>query len=83
MSHSTTLHNPQALPRRANLPLPLYNPILNRRRCARCGRTDAWRRWVWDSNPGGWYCCSPIEAIRRPGEMMHICSTLCGLGGAA
>ena len=62
---------------------PLYNPIAHHRRCAICGQSDGWRRWVWDSNPGGWYCCSPIEAIRRPAEMTHVCSTLCGLGGAA
>ena len=83
MSNSTPLHNPPHAPHQANLPPATYNPIADHRRCAICGQSDGWRCWVWDSNPGGWYCYSPIEAIRRPGEIAHIWSALSGLGGVA
>jgi hypothetical protein len=61
---------------------PRYNPT-GIRRCATCGRRDAWRRLVDDFNPGGWACCTPGPAALPAPEMHHACSTLCGLGGVS
>ena len=77
---STSLHAAH----QANLPIPIYNPLTEARKCASCGQHDGWRRLLTGTTVGGWLSCPRIDEPQRGhGEMAHACSMLCGLGGAA
>lgn len=59
-----------------------YDPLAHQRRCARCGRRDAWRQLR--QLGGGWLCCPSRELLDVwRDEAHHQCSQLCRLGGVA
>jgi hypothetical protein len=72
---------PQYTPPHSHQPSrdPIYNALIDRRKCSTCGARDRWQRLV----DGGWYCCWDGPDDVGHGGSAHRCSAVCVLGGAA